>query len=106
YPPTSRHKNTRYFKRRIKGLQGFQEVIEQETWIPPEIPVTQNDLRTKVEPGEIGRLDLIALRVYNNSSLWWVIAFVNDIVDPFEEATAGRELRYPPFETVASTVLA
>ncbi len=106
YPPTSRHKDSRYFKRRIQGLTAIEEVVEQETWVPPDIPISQNDLSTKVEAGEIGRLDLVALRVYNNEKLWWVIAFVNDIVDPFEEITAGRKLRYPPFETVASVVLA
>lgn len=106
YPATSRYRNTRYFKRRVRGLNGFEEVVEQETWVPPEIEPSQDDLSTTVEAGEIGRLDLVALRVYNNASLWWVIAFANDIIDPFEETTSGRVLRYPPFETVASAVLA
>lgn len=28
-------------------------------------------------------LDSLALKYYNNPTLWWVIAYFNDIVDPF-----------------------
>lgn len=99
---TSRYKNTKYYRRTIPNIG---QVIEPETWVPPEIPKTANDLYTKVKPGEEGRLDLIAFRVYRLEGLWWVIAFMNDIIDPFEEVTVNRELRYPPFETVATQVL-
>ena len=100
--PTSRYKELRYFKREIEGI-GLR--IEPETWIPPEIPPSQEDFFTKVLPGEIGRLDLVALRVYRLSSLWWVIAFANDIIDPFEEVVVDLILRFPPFKKVSTTIL-
>lgn len=28
-------------------------------------------------------LDSLALKYYNNPTLWWVIAYFNDIIDPF-----------------------
>jgi len=102
YVATSRYRNSRYFQRKIPGVG---QRIEPETWMPPEIPLSDDDLYTKVRAGEEGRLDLIALRVYRLEGLWWVIAFANDIIDPFEEVTVERVLRYPPFDTVATRVL-
>ncbi len=103
YPATSRYKNARYFQRLIKGT-GVR--IEPEIWVPPEIPRTSRDLFTKVQAGEEGRLDLVALRVYRIGALWWVIAFSNDIIDPFTETTVNKILRYPSFDVVSATVLA
>lgn len=103
YPATSRYKNAKYFKR---VLPSIGKRIEPETWVPPGISPSPSDLSTEIRSGEEGRLDLVSQRVYNIDSLWWVIAYVNDIIDPFEEATVGRRLRYPPFDVVASLVLA
>lgn len=102
FPASSRYKNARYYQRSIPGI-GLR--IEPETWTPPVISQHVDDLQTKVAPGEEGRLDLIALRVYRLESLWWVLAYANDIIDPFEEVTVDRVLTYPTFERVASTIL-
>lgn len=102
YVPTSRYKNTKYFRRTIPNI-GQQ--LEPETWNPPSISQSADDLFTKVQPGEEGRLDLISYRVYRLEELWWVIAFVNDIIDPFEDIVVDRKLRYPRFEVVATLVL-
>lgn len=102
FPATSRYKGHRYFKREIRRnvLR-----VEPETWQPPDIEPSATDLQTQVKPGEEGRLDLVARRVYGNEQLWWVIAFINDIIDPFNEVTVGRKLRFPPFDIVATNVL-
>ncbi len=102
YPATSRYRNSRYYRREIQRNE-FQ--IEPETWNPFSIPETAEDKYTKVQPGEEGRLDLISLRVYRTSALWWVIAFANDIIDPFGVVSQDT-LRYPPFDFVASNILA
>lgn len=102
FPATSRYKAARYFQRSIPGLGKF---IEQESWIPPDIEKSDDDLFTKVNPGEEDRLDLVALRVYGLSQLWWLIAFFNDIIDPFEGTPSGRILRYPPFDVVSTRIL-
>lgn len=103
YLPSSRYKDAKYFQRKVPGVG---QRLEPETWTPPAIAPSDQDLFTKVKSGEVGRLDLIALRVYRLSSLWWVIAYANDIIDPFEEVTVDRILRYPPFDLVATRVLA
>jgi hypothetical protein len=102
YPASSRYRSTRYFQRDIPEVGTF---VEPETWSPPNIKPSSSDLFTKVQSGEEGRLDLVAARVYKMQQLWWVIAFINDIIDPFEEVTVGKILRYPPFDVVSSKVL-
>lgn len=42
-----------------------------------------------------GRLDLIAYDLYQDSSMWWIIAMLNNILDPFTEIVVGRELYVP-----------
>lgn len=102
YSSTSRYKSHRYFERDIPGI-GTR--TEPETWRPRAIPTRGDDLFTEVGAGEVGRLDLVSLRVYKTGSLWWVIAFANKIIDPFSEVTSGLVLRYPTFENVVSTLL-
>ena len=38
-------------------------------------------------------LDNISYKFYNTSQLWWVIAIVNNITNPFEELYPGKVLR-------------
>lgn len=102
YPATSRYKGSRYFNRKSYGVPS---TVEPETWSPPEILPSPNDRFTTVKAGEVGRLDLISARVYGTDKLWWVIAYINDIIDPIEGTYVNRELRYPPFDTVASQIL-
>lgn len=42
-----------------------------------------------------GRLDLISDHVYGTPELWWVIARVNNIADPFIGPSTAQELRIP-----------
>lgn len=43
-----------------------------------------------------GRLDLISAAVYGTTELWWLIAYTNNILDPFTEVVAGTQLVIPP----------
>jgi len=52
-----------------------------------------------------GRLDMVALEVYGDESLWWVIADVNDIKDPFYGAVPGMILRMPPIDKVLGKIM-
>ena len=38
-------------------------------------------------------LDTVAFKVYQTPNLWWVIAIVNNISNPFEELYPGKILR-------------
>jgi len=102
YPPSSRYKDTKYFKRDIEGIG---ERIEPETWEPVVLEDEGDFLVTEVQPGEEGRLDLVSLRVYRTSSLWWVLAYVNNVIDPFEDVTSQLKLKFPPFSKVAASIL-
>lgn len=100
--PSSRYKNARYYRRIVDNV-GLR--IEPSIWQYDEIPENDNDLFTEVGSGERGRLDLIARRIYRLEELYWVIAFANDIVDPFEEIVPGMKLRCPHPDWVATNVL-
>jgi len=43
----------------------------------------------------IGRIDLISYIHYDTVDLWWLIAQVNDVIDPITELYMGRVLRIP-----------
>jgi hypothetical protein len=47
------------------------------------------------------RLDLISQLFYGTPALWWLIAEVNDIVDPLAEVAPGRVLRVPARERLS-----
>lgn len=48
-----------------------------------------------VKEFEVGRLDLISYAEYNTVELWWLIAKMNNIIDPLEEVNTGLVLQIP-----------
>lgn len=40
-------------------------------------------------------LDLLALKFYNNPTLWWAIAYFNNLIDAFEPLVPGSILKIP-----------
>jgi len=71
-----------------------------DIWEPIVFPVSEDDTVYKVTQTDLGRLDVIAYRYYNDPNLWWVIAHVNKIEDIFEEILPGTKLRIPSYSTV------
>lgn len=59
----------------------------------------EGDSYYTVPPEYVNRLDLIAAAVYNNASLWWVIAKANYIYDAFQ-VPAGISLRVPKLSSL------
>jgi len=47
----------------------------------PDIPLTENDIYLYAT--DYDRLDTLALRFYNDQSLWWVISIANPVIDMF-----------------------
>lgn len=41
------------------------------------------------------RLDLVSYAHYRTVALWWLIALVNDIENPYEDVVVGLELQIP-----------
>lgn len=52
-----------------------------------------SDVMVKVLQAWESRLDLLSVEMYGTPHLWWAIAELNHVIDPFTEITAGKELR-------------
>lgn len=72
--------SSRYRGHKIFEIAG---IPTQETWRPPELPVTNRDKYYRLSPMIRWRLDILADYYYGDQNLWWVIAFANNIIDPF-----------------------
>ena len=69
----------------------------------PEIPRSFNDLYVYTTVGD--RYDILALKYYNNSSLWWIISIANGGIDQNSlTPPLGIQLRIPsnPTPIIAS----
>lgn len=71
-------------------------------WEIPDIPKSDQDIFYTVTAGKANRLELISYNQYGTTELWWVIATVNDISDPFVEAVPGTVLRVPALSELYS----
>lgn len=49
----------------------------------------------EVQPGEEGRLDVVAWKCLDNPKRWREIALLNNVRDVLTEITVGRHLAYP-----------
>lgn len=78
-----------------KGEVGTDEATFWGTFKRPDIILTDNDTFITIASKDNGRLDLLAHKYYGEAGLWWVIAMVNDIVDPLYGVTPGMVLRIP-----------
>lgn len=75
-----------------------------DVWRAPSILPSDSDTFYTIQDADRGRFDLLATRYYGNPSLWWVIAFVNNLPDTFNVAV-GTVIRVPPKESVFSALL-
>ena len=69
-------------------------------WKRPAIETTVSDQMHTVTDADIGRIDLIAYKYYNDALLWWVIADVNSIVFPETDMTVGQKLAIPNLSAI------
>ena len=61
--------------------------------IPADIPLRDSDMYVVTQLGD--RLDGLADKYYNDSRLWWIIAYANNIHDAPLGLPEGRTLRIP-----------
>jgi nucleoid-associated protein YgaU len=61
---------------------------------PVILPATGDSIYTVTLPAA-NRLDKISNFFYNTPLLWWAIAQVNNLVDPFLDIPVGTQLRIP-----------
>lgn len=72
-----------------------------EVWEPPVINMDDYD-NYLVKETDSGRLDRIAYEYYRDSSLWWAIAWVNNIKDALANLTPGTILKIPKKEAIVA----
>ncbi len=73
----------------------YDSVVQYSTMYPEDMAVkTDNYTSYIVKRSDCNRLDLIAHRFYGDASLFWVIAYYNNIMNPFN-IPVGMELKIP-----------
>lgn len=79
-----------------------------DTWVPPTIIRRSEPTIHIVTEEEIGRPDLIAFRLYGDSSFFWAIAIQkeNQIFNPLRDMTVGQKLTIPHKDDVLAALLA
>lgn len=74
-------------------------VYYHETANPVDIPLSEADTFIKVTPQMANRLDVIANNVYGYSGYWWIIAYANKVIDPYN-VPVDTVLRCPPIMSI------
>lgn len=64
----------------------------------------ENATQYEVRNVDIGRIDILADQFYDNPRLWWIVASVNEIIDPIEDMFQGQVLFIPSIEDVLAYV--
>ena len=79
----------------FKG-KSTKEIISTKGWATYARTIKTAPSKLAVVPaGCEGRADLLSYRIYGTSDYWWVICVANNIIDPFEQLKAGRQIRVP-----------
>lgn len=78
-----------------------QKVILFGMMVDAVVPDATDEI-FRVPAGGDARLDLISQKFYGVPDLWWVIALVNNIVDPLVGAPVGTNIRVPSKSRLAS----
>ena len=77
--------------------KSFLEMWERPTEMDNFI---ESSSRYLVRNVDVGRLDLLAYEFYGNVRLWWIIATVNNLVDPIGDMFPGQKLYIPTYDAV------
>lgn len=84
--------------RRIDGITFWDTVS-----LPPATP-RPDDISYVVRDGD--RIDILAQRFYQEPSLWWVIAWANDMEVVPTDLKKGQEILIPSREYIENTLIA
>lgn len=101
-PPYSMFSATPAYEGVDAEIEGSrQKVIVFGLLVDAVVPDATDVLYTVPQAGE-GRLDLISQQHYGTPELWWVVALVNNLLDPLVGFTAGTTIRIPRKERLAT----
>lgn len=68
----------------------------------PSVVPDDTDQLWIVPPAGVPRLDLLSNDFYGVPNLWWVLASVNNIIDPLISVPEGTAIRVPTKERLSS----
>jgi len=73
-----------------------KEIVSSREWGSYCNKLASEPAKVLVVPaGFEGRPDLLSYEVYGSVDYWWVICAANNIIDPFEQLIAGKQIRIP-----------
>ena len=55
---------------------------------------------TQYTVNSLDTYDSLALKFYNNPTLYWIICYFNSVNDPFEKPKTGSTLKIPSISTI------
>lgn len=93
------------YSRYVQGGTTTTNAIGLDWWERRILPKDPSDIIYYVENQYENRIDLIAAIFYGDARYWWVIAQINDIIDPHSEISPGRMLVIPTKTRVFSNIL-
>ena len=88
--------------KRSWSYQDNNEVYFLGTFPPINVPPDASDKFYFVEANDKGRPDIIAYKMYGNPALYWVVLWINGILDPLEGIYPGMMLRLPQQQRLVS----
>lgn len=98
-PQAQRHTPGRYSK--SWAYQDADSRYFLGTFVPVALPPHSTDTLYVLEAGHVARPDLISYMFYKTPAYYWVILWLNNISDPFEQMFAGMTLRIPTMRRLA-----
>lgn len=107
--PLSRYDKLRRYITWLPRLVDEEIVYERlstiESWDMDEIPLSPEDRYFEVTAEFRNRLDLISQKFYGTMHLYWVLAYVNEMIDPFAETIVGKQIRIPDRDNVFQAIM-
>lgn len=79
------------------GVNGIVFGLMQPSIVPDD-----TDEQWIVPSAGVPRLDLLANDFYGVPDLWWILASINNIIDPFVSVPEGTVIRVPTKERLSS----
>jgi len=89
---TSRYRDTPLYTTSYTFTRG--DVTFFGTLEKPDISLDNASYYTILDT-DVGRLDLVSNKYYGTEALWWVIALVNQIIDPLVDMEVGAVIYIP-----------
>lgn len=77
-----------------------------DLWVRPSgvNMLLENATKRTITQYDVGRLDKMAYDAYQSQSLWWVIALVNNYINPITDMVVGKTVIVPKYDRVLSWI--